>query len=171
MRQKTVIQNRHVLKVSKIPALSRKVPSRLAGVFVGGPQVWSLRPPFLCPTFSLPQHVISNNLDHMGTLDGHFDNGIDFAGSEGYGMEVDHSETSCRFQHDKNDIHFVPLELDEKVANCTFTVIHEHIGSLKSLYTLPPKFMQSVFCSGAFISMCSPGGIITFLIYSFFPAV
>ena len=65
--------------------------------------------------------MISNNLDHMGTLDGHFDNEIDFAGSEGLdGMEVDHRKTSCRFQHDKNDFYFVPLELDDKVGELQF---------------------------------------------------
>ena len=57
----------------------------------------------------------------MGTLGGHFDNEIDFAGSEGLdGMEVDNSKTSRRFQHDKNDIYFVPLELDDKVVELHF---------------------------------------------------
>ena len=164
MLQKTVVQNRRALKVSRLKALqawtisvlSRKVQSRPAGV-CGGPQVRPLRAPFLSPTSSLPQHVISNNLDHMGTLDGHFDNEVDFAGSEGLdGMEVDHSKP------------FVPVSKTTRTTSASFrwssmtkwrialsTVIHEHIERWKSLYTsllvhVPGDRAVVVFCR------CSP---------------
>ena len=57
-------------------------------------------------------HVtVLRNMAFVGNS-GHFDNEIDFAGTEGMdGMEVDHIKPSCRLQAFKNDVYLFTVKI------------------------------------------------------------